>query len=61
MLSPVTLRPPPLLIHAVSDGRRLGLQLHSIPGMGRALSKAGAGGGRRSTPPCRSNTGARWR
>ena len=42
MLTPVTLRPPPLLIHAVSDGRRLGLQLHSIPGMGRALSKAGA-------------------
>ncbi len=42
MLTPVTLRPPQLLSHAVSDGRRLGLQLHAIPGMGRALMKAGA-------------------
>lgn len=41
-LEPITLRPPQLLIHAVWDGRRLGLQLHSLPGMGRELSRAGA-------------------
>ena len=41
--APVVLRPPELLIQAVSDGRRLGLQLyHAAPGMGRVLSDAGA-------------------
>jgi len=41
-LEPITLRPPLLLIHAVWDGTRLGLQLHSLPGMGRELARAGA-------------------
>ena len=41
-LEPITLRAPQLLIHAVWDGRRLGLQLHLLPGMGRELSRAGA-------------------
>ncbi|MCL1962070.1 MAG: DEAD/DEAH box helicase [Desulfovibrionaceae bacterium] len=40
--SPIVLHPPELLIHAVSDGRRLGLQLHNVPGMGRELTRAGA-------------------
>ena len=40
--SPVALRPPELLTHAVSDGHRLGLQLHVVPGMGRELARAGA-------------------
>ena len=41
-LAPVSLRAPELLVQAVSDGRRLGLQLHPVPGMGPALSRAGA-------------------
>ena len=40
--SPIALKPPELLIHAVSDGRRLGLQLHNVPGMSRELARAGA-------------------
>ena len=40
--SPVTLRPPELLVHAVSDGRRLGLQLHHVAGMSRELAREGA-------------------
>lgn len=40
--SPVTLRPPELLVHAVSDGRRLGLQLHNVAGMSRELAREGA-------------------
>lgn len=39
---PVSLRAPDLVAHAVSDGRRLGLSLHSVPGMGRELARAGA-------------------
>lgn len=35
---PVTIRPPDLLIKAVSDGRRLGLQLLAIPGVSRPLA-----------------------
>lgn len=42
LFSPIALRPPELLIHAVSDGRRLGMQLHAVPGMGRELARAGA-------------------
>lgn len=42
VISPIVLRPPELLAHAVSDGRRLGLRLHSVPGMGRELTRAGA-------------------
>lgn len=42
IFSPIALRPPELLIHAVSDGRRLGMQLHAVPGMGRELARAGA-------------------
>lgn len=39
MLSrPVTIRPPDLLIKAVSDGRRLGLQLLAVPGVSRPLA-----------------------
>ena len=41
-LAPVTLRPPELLQHAVSDGVRVGMQLFPVPGMGRELSKQGA-------------------
>ena len=40
--APVFLRPPELLQHAASDGVRLGLQLFSVPGMGRTLSRQGA-------------------
>lgn len=36
-VSPVTIRPPDLLVKAVSDGRRLGLQLLTVPGMSRPL------------------------
>lgn len=35
---PVTIRPPDLLIKAVSDGRRLGLQLLTVPGVSRPLA-----------------------
>lgn len=42
ILQPISLRPPQLLNQAVWDGLRLGLQLHSLPGMGRELSRAGA-------------------
>ena len=35
---PVTIRPPDLLIKAVSDGRRLGLQLLAVPGVSRPLA-----------------------
>lgn len=41
-LQPILLRPPELVVQAVADRHRLGLQLHSIPGMGRALAKTGA-------------------
>lgn len=41
-LSPISLKPPELLVQSVSDGRRLGLQLLNVPGMGRALAQAGA-------------------
>ncbi len=41
-LAPIALRPPELLTHVVSDGLRLGLQLHSVPGMGKELVRAGA-------------------
>ncbi|GKS86972.1 DEAD/DEAH box helicase [Acidovorax sp. SUPP1855] len=41
-LEPVSLRAPDLLVQAVSDGRRIGLQLHYVAGMGRALQQAGA-------------------
>lgn len=40
--APVVLRPPELVIKAVSDGQRLGLQLHYVEGMGKELSKAKA-------------------
>lgn len=40
--SPVTLRAPELVIKAVFDGRRLGLQLQYVESMGRELSKARA-------------------
>ena len=40
--APVVLRPPELVQKAVFDGRRLGLQLHYIDGMGKELSKARA-------------------
>mgnify|MGYP006199791039 CR=1 FL=1 len=33
--APVVLRPPELVIKAVSDGERLGLQLHYVEGMGK--------------------------
>lgn len=39
---PVSLAPPELVTGAVFDGRRLGLQLHYIDGMGKHLVKAGA-------------------
>lgn len=35
---PVTIRPPDLLIKAVSDGKRLGLQLLTVPGLHRPLA-----------------------
>lgn len=38
MSQPVTIRPPDLLIKAVSDGRRLGLQLLTVPGLSRPLA-----------------------
>lgn len=40
--APVVLRPPELVQKVVFDGRRLGLQLHYIDGMGKELSKARA-------------------
>lgn len=40
--TPVGRHAPKLLIHAVSDGRRLGLQLHGIHGVGRELARDGA-------------------
>ncbi|MBY6345202.1 DEAD/DEAH box helicase [Providencia rettgeri] len=39
---PISLKAPDLLIQAVFDGRRLGLQLFNISGMAARLSKAGA-------------------
>ena len=39
---PISLKAPELLIQAVFDGRRLGLQLFNISGMAARLSKAGA-------------------
>ncbi|MCM2560507.1 DEAD/DEAH box helicase [Alcaligenes faecalis] len=39
---PISLKAPDLLIQAVFDGRRLGLQLFNISGMATRLSKAGA-------------------
>ncbi len=40
--APVALRPPELVVKAVFDGKRLGLQLHYIEGMGKELSSARA-------------------
>ncbi|WP_082876873.1 DEAD/DEAH box helicase [Hydrogenophaga crassostreae] len=40
--TPISLLPPELVVKAVSDGRRLGLQLYFVRGMGKELSKAGA-------------------
>ena len=41
-IAPIALRAPELVVHAVSDGRRLGMQLHNVPGMSRELTRAGA-------------------
>jgi hypothetical protein len=41
-LGPVALRSPELVIKAVFDGQRLGMQLHYVDGMGKELSKARA-------------------
>lgn len=38
---PISLKAPELLIQAVFDGRRLGLQLFNISGMAARLSKVG--------------------
>ncbi|KQP14869.1 DEAD/DEAH box helicase [Pseudorhodoferax sp. Leaf267] len=40
-LAPVRLRPPELLVKAVADGRRVGLQLLHIPGVKKPLAAAG--------------------
>lgn len=40
--TPVRLDKPDLLLHAVSDGKRLGLQLHHVLGMNRSLARSGA-------------------
>lgn len=40
--TPVALAPPLLLTRAVTDGRRLGLQLSYVEGAGKALNQAGA-------------------
>ena len=42
LISPIALSAPPLLILAVSDGRRIGMQLFNVPGMAGRLSRAGA-------------------
>lgn len=42
MLAPVSLAPPELVLNAVADGRRVGLQVHYVEGMGKHLAKAGA-------------------
>jgi superfamily II DNA or RNA helicase len=39
---PVSLAPPELITSVVFDGRRLGLQLHYVEGIGKQLAKAGA-------------------
>lgn len=39
--APVQLRPPELLVNAVADGRRIGLQLLHIPGVKKPLAAAG--------------------
>lgn len=41
-ITPIALKAPELLIQAVFDGRRLGLQLFNVPGMATRLSKTGA-------------------
>lgn len=39
---PVRLQPPELLVHAVSDGKRLGLATSGVSGVASALKRAGA-------------------
>ncbi|QIL73093.1 DEAD/DEAH box helicase [Diaphorobacter sp. HDW4B] len=41
-ISPITLSAPQLLVQAVFDGRRLGMQLFNVPGMASKLSRTGA-------------------
>ena len=41
-LAPISLQAPQLLVQAVSDGRRLGLQLFNVPNVAVRLSKSGA-------------------
>ena len=41
-LAPLSLQAPELLVQAVSDGRRLGLQLFNVPNVAVRLSKSGA-------------------
>ena len=42
MLQPVNISPPEVLIKACSDGKRIGLQLASVPGLNRPLAAYGA-------------------
>ena len=42
LLQPVSLKPPELVVKAVFDGKRLGMQLHFVQGMGKVLAKARA-------------------
>jgi hypothetical protein len=39
---PVELRPPELVLKAVSDGLRIGLQVLAVPGLKRPLAEQGA-------------------
>ena len=41
-LTPISLQAPQLLVHAVSDSRRIGLQLFNVPSVVGRLSKSGA-------------------
>ncbi|MDR2839055.1 MAG: DEAD/DEAH box helicase [Azonexus sp.] len=41
-ITPVTLRPPELLLKAVSDGLRIGIQVLTVPGLMRPLAGQGA-------------------
>lgn len=41
-ITPISLKAPELLVQAVFDGRRFGLQLFNVPGMASRLSKTGA-------------------
>ena len=41
-IAPISLNAPGLIVQAVCDGRRLGLQLFNVPGMSARLAKTGA-------------------